>query len=172
MKLEPAFSTSIPRTLLSIMIFCAVALGAVVFLQNSEISSNSTLMKAQGIEVQQKNNIFLINLECVNGKTTANGKTTQGAEPTQIPQDKVADCVIANQSIGDYLLGANSLPAQGEDTQGNKYTFKDVMSVVNACATSEEPTLTNSVKFEHGKSLLFRCADTAAKKPMEIVAYK
>lgn len=166
MKLEPAFSTSIPRTLLSIMIFCAVALGAVVFLQNMEISGNAAVTNAQGLEMQQKNNTFLINLECVNGKTNPSGATA-----VAVPPEKVTDCVVTNQNIGDYIIESNSSRI-GEQIPGNPYTFKDVMSVVNACATSEEPSLTNSVKFEHGKSLLFRCADVAAKKPMEIVAYK
>lgn len=162
MKLEPAFSTSIPRTLLSIMIFCAVSLGAVVFLQNLEINGNSSIMKAQGLEVQQKNNTFLINLECVNGK---------GNSDELLPPDKVTTCVVANQNIGNYIIDSSSTRLDKEVT-GNPYTFKDVMSVVDVCAVSKDPSLTNSVKFEHGKSLSFHCPDLVAKKPMEIVAYK
>lgn len=162
MKLIPAFSTSLPRTLLSIMIFCAVALGAVVFLQNLEINGNSSIMKAQGLEVQQKNNTFLINLECVNGKSNSD---------ESLASDKVTPCVIANQHIGNFITDSNSSRLDKEIT-GNPYTFKDVISVVDVCTTSKDPKPTNSVKFEHGKSLLFHCPDMAAKKPMEIIAYK
>lgn len=165
MKIDKAFSTSVPRTLLSIMIFCAVSLGAVVFLQNLEISGNSAAMKIAGIEVQQKNNTFLINLECINEK---------GASPeTAVPQEKITACVVANQSIGDYITKSNS-SLMGEEKQGNPYTFKDVMSVADACATQSKSAQTNTVKFSQGKSLTFYCPDntSATKKTMEIVAYK
>jgi hypothetical protein len=123
-------------------------------------------MKLQGIEVQQKNNTFLINLECVNGKGNSPGSTT-----VTIPQEKATACVVANQNIGNYITESNSSRVD-EEPQGNPYTFKDVMSVVDTCSTTESPSLTNSVKFEHGKSILFRCPDPAAKKQMEIVGYK
>jgi hypothetical protein len=148
------------------MIFCAVALGAVVFLQNLEINGNAASLKAQGLEVQQKNNTFLINLECVSGKSSSPGSAT-----VTIPQDKITACVVANQTIGNYVIEAND-SFLDEEMSGKPYSFKDVMSVVDACATSEDPSLTNSVKSENGKSFLFRCPDTTAKKPMEIVAYK
>jgi hypothetical protein len=166
MKIDRAFSTSIPRTLLSIMIFCSVALGAVVFLQNLEINGNSAAMKLQGLEVQQKNNTFLINLECINGKSASLSGTT-------VPQDKITSCVVANQSIGDYITESSSSRV-GEEILGTPYTFKDVMSVVSACATQEEPGQTNTVKFQQGKSLVFKCPDNTSgtKKTMEIVAYK
>lgn len=162
MKLEPAFSTSLPRTLLSIMIFCAVALGAVVFLQNLEINGNSSVMKIQGLEVQQKNNTFLINLECVNGKSNST---------ESLPPEEVTPCVVTNQNIGNYIIESNS-SRLNKETLGSLYSFKDVMSVVDVCSASPDTSLTHSVKFEHGKSLVFRCADAASKKPMEIVAYK
>jgi hypothetical protein len=148
------------------MIFCAVALGAVVFLQNLEINGNAAVMKLQGLEVQQKNNTFLINLECVGGKSNSPSSTT-----VIVPQEKTTACVITNQTIGDYITGSNSFRVD-EEIQGNPYTFKDVMSVVDVCSASKDPSLTNSVKFEHGKSLFFHCPDTAAKKNMEIVGYR
>lgn len=148
------------------MIFCAVALGAIVFLQNAEINGNSSSMKLQGIEVQQKNNTFLINLECVNGKGNS-----PGSAAVTVPQEQVTACVITNQNIGNYIIEWNSSRVD-EEPQGNPYTFKDVMAVVNTCSSTEDPSLTNSVKFEHGSSLLFHCPDPAAKKQMEIVGYK
>lgn len=147
------------------MIFCAVALGAVVFLQNLEISGNAVAMKTAGLEVQQKNNTFLINLECINEQ--------DGASESVVPPEKIISCVVVNQSIGDYITKSNSSQA-GEEKQGNPYTFKDVMSVVDACTIQGKSTQTNTMKFEHGKSLVFYCPDdlSATKKNMEIVAYK
>ena len=147
------------------MIFCAVALGGVVFLQNLQISGNAEIMKSAGIEVQQKNNTFLINLECTNEK---------GASlDTKVPQDMITSCVVANQSIGDYIT-KYSYSQVGEEKRGNPYTFKDVMSVVDLCSTQSKSTQTSTVQLEHGKSLVFYCPDntTETKKTMEIVAYK
>lgn len=136
-----------------------------MFLQNLQISGNSEIMKSAGIEVQQKNNTFLINLECTNEK----GPSLK----TVVPQDMITSCVLANQSIGDYITKSNYSQI-GEEKRGNPYTFKDVMSVVDICSTQGKSTQTSTVPFEHGKSLVFYCPDNTSetKKTLEIVAYK
>lgn len=165
MKIDKAFSTSIPRTLLSLMIFCAVALGAVVFLQNLEIDQNAKVMQSQGLEVQQKNNTFLINLECVNGSVTSGS--------IAVPQDKITSCIVANQNIGDYIAESKTIQLDNA-TQGNSYNFTDVMAVVDACSTQKNSSETNAVKFQQGKSLEFHCPSKTSetKENLKIVSFK
>lgn len=134
-------------------------------MQNLEISGNSEAIKSAGLEVQQKNNTFLINLECINEKSAS--------PETTVPQEKITSCVVVNQSIGDYIT-KSSISNVGEEKHGSRYTFTDVMSVVDVCSTQSKSIQTNTVKFEQGKSLTFYCPDSASatKKTMEVVAYK